>query len=381
MDSEYKLGFWNYVDCNVLDPEEATKDWKKLGMNLAMSCELTDVKEVPYLIRELDACYKQGIKVIVCDYRVHWRHLAKVGKEQFIKDVDSAVKDFGSHPAFYAFHVGDEPQKEDWADMEEATKTVNEKSVAFVNFLPMYYEDFPERTGVKQSEYADLLIKTVKKTGLKMICYDCYTQCFYNNRQAGLHQYFDNLACFSKVAKETGATLWTTLLSVGHWAFRTPSEDDLRWQLSTAVAHGVKGVLWFYVYARCYEGSFRDSPFDLYYEKTETFSRLSRVNRIFSDEFMKKLSEATLQKTYHYREQFGMTYGSTPLYQDGDIAGFEFQTRFNAPLIFSEFTSKDGDFVLVVNNRQDNVERIYGTMNGKPFSMWLAPGQMYIIDK
>lgn len=60
------------------------------------------------------------MKVIVCDSRTTFSHLKSVGKERFTADVKRAAADFGSHPAFLGFHVGDEPHPKDFVIAAEA---------------------------------------------------------------------------------------------------------------------------------------------------------------------------------------------------------------------------------------------------------------------
>jgi hypothetical protein len=63
---------------------------------------------------------------------------------------------------------------------------------------------------------------------------------------------------------------------------RPVEKDDIRWQISTACAHGAKGIFWFYIYGRLLESSYRQSPFDQYYNKTATFDALARQMRLFN---------------------------------------------------------------------------------------------------
>ena len=136
-------------------------------------------------------------------------------------------------------------------------------------------------------DYEDVLVDAITRSSLSMVSYDNYTQCYNRNKEYGLDMYFDNLRIYSNVAKRCGVSLWTTLLSVGHWSYRIPSEDDLRWQISTAVAHGVNAILWFYLYARELEDDFRGSPFDLFYRKTATYENMVRQNNIFNQYYAK----------------------------------------------------------------------------------------------
>ena len=233
----FPVGFWNYTHSNVLEVKSAVEDWQTLGMTVAMSSEYEKPEDKQYILDTLDEAEKHGIKVIVCDYRTHWNYYGAHTEEEYTKAVKEAVEDFGHHPAFLAFHVGDEPTPKTkvWEDMKRATKIVNSMSRAFVNFFPLFgFKD----SGIKdENEVVDMLAETAKETGLFCLCYDCYTQCNYElQKEKGLDEYFKNLMLFKKAADMVGIPFWTTLLSVGHWCYRTPNRDDLRWQIYKLVA-------------------------------------------------------------------------------------------------------------------------------------------------
>lgn len=376
MDKEnFTIGFWNYVDCGTLKIKESVGDWKELGMNAAMSCEYKSSADKKYISDTLDAAREQGIKVIVCDCRVHWKNYLAKGREGFIEDVKAAVSDFGRHAAFAAFHVGDEPDAKMWNTMLDAVKIVNGLSTAFVNFFPFFNENFEERLGTDHEGYRRQLVSAIKESGLKVLSYDCYEQCFESDREIGIDHYFRNLNAFYRMAKECGVRFWTCLLSVGHWCYRVPDENDLRWQLSTAAAHGAKGVLWFYLYQRYLESSYRNSPFDLYYNRTETFDRLARQNKIFREHYATRLFQAELVKVFHFKT----AYGDTPLFYDGCIDGLTLSEKYGAPLIVSLFKERAGRFILLVNNSQTASAKVNGRYLEKAIDEWLAPGQMAII--
>ena len=162
----FPIGFWNYVDCGKLKPSKEVKLWKELGMTLAMSFEYRKKQDRACMIKTLDACKREGLRVIVCDFRTHWKNYEEKGESAFIADVKEAVKDFGKHRAFYAFHVGDEPDKEHWQSMKRACEIVSRFSVPFVNFYPVWEgEDFEEKVGVDFRKYGDRLAGT---------CHNCY---------------------------------------------------------------------------------------------------------------------------------------------------------------------------------------------------------------
>lgn len=240
--SVYPVGFWNYTHSGVLEVKSAVADWQQLGMTIAMSSEYEKPEDKQYILDTLDEAQKRGIKVIVCDYRTHWNYYGARGEEEFTRAVKDAVEDFGRHPAFFAFHVGDEPvpKTKVWEDMKSAAKIVNTLSRGFVNFFPLF--GFKNNGVENENDVEDMLAETAKETGLFCLCYDCYTQCNYEiQKEQGLEEYFKNLMLFKRAADRAGIPLWTTLLSVGHCCYRTPDRDDIRWQIYTALAHGGRG--------------------------------------------------------------------------------------------------------------------------------------------
>ena len=376
MKKQFVTSFWNYTSAGAVDAVSCVDDWAEMGMNLPMTC-WCEAGDEEYVLKNLDAAAKKGMKVIVCDRRTLWYELPDIGEEEYRKRVEAAVKTYASHPAFYAFHVGDEPAKEHWEAMLQAVKIVKEYARPFINFLPFFEEDFVKNLQTNHAGYADMLVDAVKQTGLEQLCYDCYFQMFENASEDGIEYYFHNLNRYRECSLRAGVDFWTTLLSVGHMSYRVPTEDDIRWQISTACAHGAKGISWFYIYGRLLEYNYRQSPFDQYYQKTDTYGRIARQMKLFNDHFADRLANSQLIEVFHA----GKTYGGTPLYTPACIEGLEFKRVWARPMIVSRFVDSDGkEFLLFVNNSQTNIERIEGEYKGTKIFHWFAPGQMIIIE-
>lgn len=382
--SKYNMGLWNYVQTGVINPEAAVKDWEDLAFNLVMSfeydCEKHDKKE---FIKGLDLCAQKNMKVIVCDKRTLWSTYIRAGEEHFRQGVSEAVKDFGNHPAVFGFHIGDEPSGSQMADMIKSYKIV--KSVAphlspFVNFLPLWEEDnFKDILGVEPEGYKDLLNRVVKEAGIELLCYDYYGQCAYFDKEYNEALYFKNLRVFGEVARENNIPLFTTLLSVGHWSLRCPTEDDIKWQISTSVAMGVTGIFWFFIYERTLDGSYRLPPVDLFWERTQTFNSLSRQNRIFM-----RYNAPILENTeYDQAYAVGIPYAGLPLFTGGyGIEKIERVINDKAPLILSHFKGDEDKLVLVNADREYPVKLRISFSEGSDKTtneVWIASGQMNII--
>lgn len=377
--NDYIIGFWNYTKCGELNAEESVKEWQELGLNFAMTSNYETAEDKDYILQVLNECEKRNIKAVVCSSKTLWTALTANGEEAYEKAVCEITEAFGKHPAFYALSVGDEPHYYEWEDMQKAVKIVNKHARAYINFLPIVESDrqHKEGLGVPKKDYYSLLVNTVKLTGLQYLSYDCYTQCNVHNAEKGLNNYFENLNCFKKASDESGVPFITTLLCVGHWNYREPTEDDIRWQISTAAAHGAKGILWFFIYERQVDSSYRNPPVNFMNEKTRTYEYLKRQNTIFAHNTAQKLFNAKLIRTYHYKK----AYGGTKKYKNGCIKDFKIKTLYGNPLIISGFEDAHGEFYMIVNNSQRDVEQIDAYIGGERFKEWLAPGQSVILSK
>lgn len=280
--NKYKFGFWNYMGVDRFDPNTAAQDWQDCAMNTPMSFNYNEAwSDKAAFLRHLDACAERSMKVIVCDSRTTFSHLKSVGKERFTADVKRAAADFGSHPAFLGFHVGDEPHPKDFVIAAEAYRIclrVLPDSTPFLNFM-CYWEGCDDvACGVSNADsYQTALEKWVADAHAKMIGFDYYAHCAYYRRDEGIAGYFEWLHRFGQIARKHGVELVVTPLAVGHWMYAVPDEDMLRWQLSTAVAHGATWLNWFYLYDSegiADGGGWRAAPIDVFGDRTDTISQI-----------------------------------------------------------------------------------------------------------
>ena len=392
---KYKMSFWNYVPLGTLDMNEAIDDWLKLGMNLPMSFKYDQNKhEKKDFLAFLDLCYEKGIKVIVDDRRTDFRTYLKKGyvysKEEYRVGIKSAIDDFGTHPAVYGFSIGDEPWN-CWDIAIDGMKICNEFApdlTHYINLLPYWENDddpnndgFFVATGCRTVEdYKNAVIKYIKESGAKVISYDCYAQCSYFKKEKYIDRYFINLKLFGDVARECGVELWTTLMSVAHMSLREPTEDDIRYQISTAVASGALGLAWFFMYERGWDYSFRAAPFDLFYEKTKTYEYLSRQTRTFMKVFAPKLKDYKFVWAKHYKTCYG---GFEEFKFNEEITNIEYLENAE-PLIITKFENDKGEPLFAVTNNSNSKPTYVritfgkGKLAGMTKGVWYAPGQMLL---
>ena len=345
--NKFPIGFWNYTKTGEFGVE-TVKDWEDLGVTVTMSPEYNAGYSCKHhMLEMLDECAARDIKMIICDSRATSISEALNDPKRYENRFKQAYHDFGHHPATYGFFVSDEPgTKEAFEKCEAANRiqlSVAPELTPFLNLNP-YWEGV-EKFILGYDTMAEWGAHMGKDVGLKLISYDHYYQ--MNPGEEGVHGYFMNLRKYGEAAKAAGIPLWTTLLSVPHFRYRQPSEDDFRWQLNTAVACGCKGILWFFLYMREPTANYRLSPIDEFGNRTEAFDRLSRVNRVFQHHVGEFFASAENTGVY----MIGKAYGGYPMF-DGSVDRriLDVTCDHGLPGIVSFFKKDGEDYVCMVNN-------------------------------
>ena len=386
MNQDIKFGFWNYAPFGILDNKEAVLDWKNCGSNLPMSFVYDhSVDKKKDMLELLDECQKHGLKLIISDIRTPFTRLRTISKEEYEKDVIEAYKDFGKHPATFGFYIGDEPSPDE-SDLFILAANIVLKNmpglVPFGNLLP-YFDGFDEKTnlGTERPHYEALLARIIKESKLPVIGYDQYTQNYdeYYHPEAGINAYFNGLEIYHKVTKTCGVPFYVSLLSVGHWMYKVPTEDMIRWQISTAFAHGARGVIWFYFYQNDIDLSYREAPFTGYLlRKTPMFDVISRQQYIFKTRYEEQFNKMELEDVYHLNH----IYKENQEVKESEFIK-ELKIERDFPVIVSTYKEFDSDkrFISFVNGSQTHANLFRLTWkNEKKETFWLAPGELALFS-
>ena len=408
MKNAYPIGFWNYPNVGSTPLTEAAR-WKNAGI----TCNQTPFfsyghNDPAQMTAMLDEMAAQGIRAFVCVSDLDFRRFTK-DPEAFRPVFERAYNDFGHHPATYGFFIGDEPiAKDEFAACVRAYQIMREiapELTPLLNFNPYWMGMENDLLGGESFDtWIDRFIQT---SGCPLICYDCYWQ--MNPEDDGTNMYFLNLHNYVGAAKRNGIMVWNTLLSVGHFRYRVPSEDDLRWQVSTTVASGCDGILWFLWYGQGLRNNYRGAPVDELGEESATYAALRRVQLLFHMRYGSLMHRLKFENSWH----FCKSYGDYPLYKTYDIPHLRrMDSTHGLPGIVSSFRDDNGDqYLVVVNNSpresglftfvadkdvkkihriwdngsdidfiHDHHDAQYG-VNGDTVhvGLWLAPGQMEVL--
>lgn len=354
-DSKLQINFWNYNDAANQSAEDV-KRWKEMGMTMVMTggVDYTAPERAAGVASVLEECERQGMTAIVFEDQFDIRTYMRQSREEFEAKALAALRFYEQFPAAKYVFVWDEPgNDEQWNAMGEVCAFVRNNSKQIRGFCSLnHYCGQPRATLYAR---LDRYLETCRPD---ILLYNCYSQCFEKEeeKEQGLENYFTNLKLFHDYAEKHGLTLATSLTCVGHWQTRTPTQEDIRWQLSTAIAHGVNQIYWFHPLEFLTDPAdrwqFRQYPVNYKGEPTATYEPFCYENNRLLAEAKKYglLEGAKLEKVTHVFRSYG---GCDYFYKDEHDYVYEIRNVCNKPLILSQFVRADGKHVLmIVNNAQ-----------------------------
>ncbi|MHC4563496.1 MAG: hypothetical protein ACYS8X_12080 [Planctomycetota bacterium] len=344
---------------------EAVTTWKDLGITVGRTPGFDpNTVDKADALAILDACAEAGLKCFLPDRRAGVGALRDADEKAFRSSFKKALKDFGDHPALFGFDVCDEPSRQHINPAFRTAGLHHELAPHLTPFLSMggYDPGAVEWMGIRS--YGRYLDEFVKIGQPRML--------FQNNYYA-LHEgdyaqdaYFRSHKMFTDSCKRNGdIPYWVTLCCSGHMNMRCPSEDDLRWQINTSAALGAKGFAWFLVYMTVPHINYRLSPIDEHWERTETFSWLSRQLRTFHKSVGPTLMKLTFQKAYFCLG--GGPSGGYPTTIDSELVKGVRVRDDKFEVLISEFKDADGqDYVAIVNRSLTGSGQAIVRWHGKP---------------
>ena len=363
----YPISFWNYNFLWIKDNfdamnEQAVKEWADAGITVAQGPRFQpdQPEQVKRVHQLLDWCEKYRIKLIVNDSRASYPDDVNTGKatwEDYDKRAKDVIAEFGNHPALFGFHVGDEPNaamKDTFFGTLHRLKQLAPNLHPYANLLP-YWEGMDKAAGA--NSWPEYLDEYAKKATPDIVCYDCYRQ--MEPGQEGVDIYYNNLRLNREAMIRNGIPFWNTPLCVGHYQYRHPTRDELRWQLNTSIAFGAKGVSWFFWYHPYPEANYHNSPYDDFFNKTQTYYDLYDIQKRLQKRYGKVINKlVTTRVTFSGTKPLGGCKEFTP---NGLVAAVG-----GGPILVGEFVDPEGKrYVMLVNLKMEGSSRMQVTFTGK----------------
>lgn len=381
---KFELSFWNYlyIDDYYAGMETAVKEWKELGITLGFTFRYAAGKSSRQkMLRLLDLCAENGIRAIVSDDRVFWTQFREKGEKAYAAAVSAAAEDFAAHPACYGFYIGDEPDTSMFDDFGKAYKIFKSicDKVGFINYS--WNESLDRKFGGREN-YRKFLSDFYTEVSTETVSNDRYSAfnfCDYEPGflEKGKEYYFADVRMFSGLAKERGVPYFLSQLSCGHFNFRTPDADAIRWQLSTAAACGANAVQWFHIYQHAFHEDYYVYPVDKFGNKSEIYGCIVRETATFREKVLKPLDGFEHETTYFITK----AYGGYPLLSRESGCEWFVYADHGMNGILSVFTDGKTKKYMVVNNDQHTPELFWMENkrdSSKNHHLWLAPGGTHI---
>lgn len=409
--NKFPIGFWDYYPPYFKFCEEEILRWKECGITLTISPWYEDgATDKEHFTKMLDFCAEQGIQIIMSDSRARLKaYLAD--KDNYRSVFARALDDFGSHPAVVGFMIGDEPFGDTIIPCAEICAIQREMApnlMPYINFLPYYClnkcNDFT--LGKTFETWID---DFAKESQVPAFSYDCYVQ--MNPEKKFIQEFYDNLYNFTLASKRNDKFLFNIILGVGHFRYRVPNEDELRWQFNASIVNGVNGIIWFTFYTPVRSNNYRGGAIDEFGEETETYRAMKRIHKKFNRDYADIVNTSKHIKTFSTGNDYGLFPAVTAIESelatmgvhgfssnnrvDGLVGVFEDKNGEKFLMLFNNDYAQSDCFTLTISPKVKNVWRIYGedkidfekhhwdaffTRNEKAVtaSVYLAPGQIEI---
>ena len=206
--------------------------------------------------QELDVAHRHGLRGLLTANVLTHTSLDHADKHA---ELDALIAHVRKHPAFYAYHLFDEPTAAYFPGLGRIVAHLREKDpahLAYINLLPTYANNAQLGTqGAKVVAYTQPLRQYVDVVRPSLLSYDHYQLTNWGDTP----DYFLNLALVREKAIASGlpfmhivqAAAWgPTPLASPHGP-RVPTGDEMRFLVYTTLAYGAQGIA-YYLY--CFPG-------------------------------------------------------------------------------------------------------------------------------
>jgi hypothetical protein len=245
-----------------------------------------------------------------------------------------------NHKALEGYYIKDEPDSSEFgwaAKIYQKILSIDPAHVPHLNLLPNFVIKNYETNHVEK------WVTTVGKSNLKYLTFDQYPFMVSGNIRP---TYFENLEIIRRVGLKYGVKTAAYLQAVGIIdAYKRPSESELRFNIYSALAYGVKRPVWFTYWTPTNAGKevFTNAIMDPFGRKTDLYEPFRKLNKE-----VKQLGQILFQldaiEVFHVGKE--TPHGALKLPSAYFIQPADQKDDF----IISKFVDKEGkQFIMIVN--------------------------------
>ncbi len=334
---------------------ERVDEWKEAGFTFGQTpkFDIDDAASVEAVKKLLVRAEKLGVKVIISPEFDRWATEETIDRDYPVL-VSKAYATFGEYPAVYGMFAVDEPGTAERRRLAfkivQIQKELAPRWTPFINMLP-YWE--PGGLDICwQQQGFDCFSATLddfsQKTGLDYFSYDLYAPMKAGTQ--GFTNHFNCLRYFREASLRNKVPFRNILLTVGHFNYRHPNYDALRWQMMTSIASGSSAIGWYYLYQGVHCINYRNAPIDEMWHRNQGYYDICKLQNDFTRTYGDIFNNLVCYRTEFVNQGFG----SNPAFCPNDIiAGIETDIPHH-PLLVGYFTDiEDKKYVMIVNNTME----------------------------
>jgi hypothetical protein len=189
--------------------------------------------------RALGLCRDSGLKAIVSHASI--AAASAVDTPGWEQKIEQFIKTYRDDPAIGMWESQDEPTVPQFAALAKIKAEVarhDPKRAVFINLFPTYAT--PGQLGA--ADYSAYLKAYADTVHPPFVSYDHYALIADGSHRG---DYYLNLELVRKSALSQKVPAWDGILSFPHYGYADPTEAQMRWQVYTSLAVGMKGYYWF----------------------------------------------------------------------------------------------------------------------------------------
>ncbi|MFI5728599.1 hypothetical protein ACIA49_00655 [Kribbella sp. NPDC051587] len=198
----------------------------------------------------MQRCADVGLTALPSDDRIGQATICP-GWQDGIKRVRDQYA--AASPAFGGFRLIDEPAPRLYPRLRmiaDVLRQAGPTDLTHVNLVPFYDPG-------DAAAYQDFLARYVDQMAPTFISFDHYPLLTDNTLRP---TYFHNWALIRRAGLDAGLPTWTYIQTLQHGNMKSPTREELQWQISMSLAYGCKGIQYFTYWTPVGRPDFRFGP-------------------------------------------------------------------------------------------------------------------------
>ncbi|EWM16326.1 hypothetical protein [Kutzneria sp. 744] len=245
---------------------------------------------------------------------------------------------YASHPSFAGFSLLEDTEPWTYGNLNAVVNALRSANPYYLR-----YSNLPPGSG---PGYQATLVDYVNQTNAQMLSFDRYPMMADGSTDPG---FVSNWADVRAVANQVGKPAWGYVQTCGFDGHRSPSYDDIAWQVNTSLAYGAKGLQYFPYWTPSPErgGNFQPAMIDALGRRTQHYYDVQDINSSILAGIGSQLRAMTSESVTHANET------ATPA-RSARFGPDNYVTEASGDaVVLSRFVDKAGDRWLFVANRSN----------------------------